>query len=94
MDRNTPSYGRHLRDKYKEEMLNAIRGVKCEGCFDFGDNGYCFLSVSANFAHQVAKIMQKEGFGVRYQIRKNRFPGKASNNNKITLEWCILKYLQ
>ena len=83
MNRNTPSYAKWIRDKYKVEMLNAIKEVKCEGCFDFGENGYCFLSVSADFAYRVSKIMQKEGFGVRYQIRKNRFPGKTSNNNEI-----------
>ena len=83
MNRNTPSYARWIRDKYKEEMLQAIKEVKCEGCFDFGENGYCFLSVSADFAYRVSKILQKEGFGVRYQIRKNKFPGKTSNNIEI-----------
>ena len=76
MDRNSPNYASKLIDKHKEEMFKAIKSVKCEGCFDYCENGYCFLSVSADFAHCVAPIMKEEGFTIRYQIRKNRFPGK------------------
>ena len=70
------SFTKHIEQNYKQKILQSIQNIPCKGYFDFKvDNGYAFLNVSRNFASYLKKVLKKEGFKLRYMIRKWKYPG-------------------
>ena len=77
LDPKALDFPKKLIEKYSDEILTAIKNVSRKGKFNFKvDNGFTYLDASSDFAWLILDILRREGFVVRYQIRKNRTPGK------------------
>ena len=71
------AYKIQIKERYSAKILESIEHISCEGYFDFKEeNGYAFLNVSRDLATSPLKLLKDDSFGLRYMIRKNKYPGK------------------
>ena len=72
------SYPAYIKENYKDHLLQSVKSIPCDGYFDFKcDNGYAFLNVDRKLATSALSGLRKEGFSLRYIIRKQKYPGST-----------------